>query len=252
MPDHIRRLHDALRTRLGGPRDSDVVGAPGSIQLRNVTAGYGGAPVFSRLDLHINPGEFVYVVGPSGSGKSTLLKLLFGTVASQEGWVLVDGIAVHRLQYWQKDTIRRRVGCVFQNYELLGHLTSLENVLLPLQLAHPRTRHARNLATEALELVGLKDKLHERPGTLSGGQQQRVAVARAIAHQPRVLLADEPTGNIDKVASAEIMELFGQLNENLSSTIVMATHDEYVLNRYPARAVRLGEQRPLLLEAAAI
>jgi cell division transport system ATP-binding protein len=244
MPDHIRRLRDTLRTRLGGPSDADVVGAPGSIQLRNVTAGYGGTPVFSRFDLHIDPGEFVYVVGPSGSGKSTLLKILFGTVQPLEGWVTVDGIAVHRLQHWQTDTIRRRVGCVFQTYELLGHLTALENVLLPLQLAHPRTRHARQLATEALELVGLSDKLHAPPATLSGGQQQRVAVARAIAHQPRVLLADEPTGNVDKDASADVMELFGQLNENLGSTVVMATHDEFVLSRYPARAVRL--QSPVL------
>jgi cell division transport system ATP-binding protein len=194
--------------------------------------------------LHIEPGEFVYLIGPSGAGKSTLLKILFGTIKPLEGWVTVDGIAVHQLERWQTDTIRRRVGCVFQNYELLNHLTALENVLLPLQLAHPRTRHARQLATEALELVGLAGKLHALPQTLSGGQQQRVAVARAIAHQPRVLLADEPTGNVDKDASAEIMELFGQLNENLGSTVVMATHDEYVLSRYPARAVRL--QGPVL------
>jgi cell division transport system ATP-binding protein len=247
MPDLIRRLRDTLKTRMGGPNDSNVVGAPGSIQLRNVTAGYGQAPVFAGFDLHIDPGEFVYLIGPSGSGKSTLLRVLYGTVQAQEGWVLVDGIAVHRLQDWQTDTIRRRVGCVFQTYELLPHLTSLENVLLPLQLAHPRMRHARNYATEALELVGLKEKLHELPGTLSGGQQQRVAVARAIAHQPRVLLADEPTGNVDKDASAEIMELFGQLNEQMGSTIVMATHDEYVLSRYPARAVRL---QPHVLEVA--
>ena len=239
MPDLIRRVRDTLKARMGGPSDSNVVGAPGSIQLRNLTAGYGHTPVFSGFDLHINPGEFVYLVGPSGSGKSTLLRVLYGTVRAQEGWVLVDGVAVHRLQDWQTDTIRRRVGCVFQTYELLPHLTSLENVLLPLQLAHPRMRHARNYATEALELVGLKEKLHELPGTLSGGQQQRVAVARAIAHQPRVLLADEPTGNVDKDASAEIMELFGQLNEQMGSTIVMATHDEYVLGRYPARAIRL-------------
>ncbi|HXM55052.1 MAG TPA: ABC transporter ATP-binding protein [Candidatus Dormibacteraeota bacterium] len=240
MPDLIRRVRDTLKTRMGGPSDSDVVGAPGSIQLRNVTAGYGQVPVFSGFNLHINPGEFVYLVGPSGSGKSTLLRVLYGTVRAQEGWVTVDGIAVHRLQDWQTDTIRRRVGCIFQTYELLPHLTSLENVLLPLQLAHPRMRHARNYAVEALELVGLKEKLHELPGTLSGGQQQRVAVARAIAHQPRVLLADEPTGNVDKDASADIMELFGQLNEQMGSTVVMATHDEFVLSRYPARAIRLG------------
>ncbi len=240
MPDLMRRFRDTLRTRLGGPTDTDVVGAPGSIQLRNVTAGYGGAPVFTRFDLHINPGEFVYLVGPSGSGKSTLLKILYGTVRPDEGWVLVDGIAVHQLQSWQTDTVRRRVGCVFQAYELLAHLTALENVLLPLQLAHPRTPNAKALAIEALEMVGLEEKLRELPGTLSGGQQQRVAVARAIAHQPRVLLADEPTGNVDSQASSEIMELFGQLNEMLGSTVVMATHDEFVLSRFPARSVRLG------------
>jgi cell division transport system ATP-binding protein len=250
MPDLIRRVRDTLKTRMGGPSDSDVVGAPGSIQLRNVTAGYGQTPVFSGFNLHINPGEFVYLVGPSGSGKSTLLRILYGTVRAQEGWVTVDGIAVHRLQDWQTDTIRRRVGCIFQTYELLPHLTSLENVLLPLQLAHPRMRHARNYAVEALELVGLREKLHEMPGTLSGGQQQRVAVARAIAHQPRVLLADEPTGNVDKDASGDIMELFGQLNEQMGSTVVMATHDEFVLSRYPARAVRLGSSEQPQLEAA--
>jgi cell division transport system ATP-binding protein len=240
MPELMRRVRDTLQTRLGGPTTTDVVGAPGSIQLRNVTAGYGGAPVLSAFDLHINPGEFVYVIGPSGSGKTTLLKVLFGVVRPETGWVLVDGIAVHRLQGWQTDTIRRRVGCVFQAYELLPHLTSLENVLLPLQLAHARMRHARACAIEALELVGLADKLHEFPGTLSGGQQQRVAIARAVAHQPRVLLADEPTGNIDSKSSAEIMELFGQLNE-MGSTVVMATHDEFVLSSYMAREVRLQQ-----------
>ncbi len=242
MPDLIRRVRDTLQARLGGPSDTVVVGAPGSIQLRNVTAGYGSGPVFSGFNLHINPGEFVYVVGPSGSGKSTLLKILYGTVRPQAGWVLVDGIAVHRLPSWQTDTIRRKVGCIFQAYELLPHLTALENVLLPLQLAHPRMRNPKGFALDALELVGLRDKLHELPGTLSGGQQQRVAVARAIAHQPRVLLADEPTGNVDSHASGEIMELFGQLNEALGSTVLMATHDEWVLGRYPARAVRLGPE----------
>jgi cell division transport system ATP-binding protein len=228
----------------------DFIGAPGSVQLRNLTAGYGKATVFTGLNLHVNPGEFLYLIGPSGSGKSTLIKILYGTVPALAGWVLVDGIAVHRLQHWQTDTIRRRVGCIFQAYELLPRLTALENVLLPLQLSHPRMRNARALAREALELVGLEDKLRAFPPTLSGGQQQRVAIARAIAHQPRVLLADEPTGNIDSEASSEIMELFGQLNELLGSTVVMATHDEFVLTRYPARAFRLGPEKVHALEAA--
>jgi cell division transport system ATP-binding protein len=192
----------------------------------------------SGLDLDVRAGEFVYLVGPSGAGKSTLLKVLHGTLRPNEGSVVVDGIMVNRLQPWQTAMIRRRVGCVFQSYELLPHLTALENVLLPLQLAHPRLPDPCGYAADALELVGLKEKMNELPGTLSGGQQQRVAVARAIAHQPRVLLADEPTGNVDSHNSGEIMELFWQLNE-LGGTVVMATHDEFVLSRFPARAIHL-------------
>ena len=244
MPDLVRRISDTLK-RLGGPTHGGV-GAPGSIRLRNVTAGYGGDPVFAGFDVNVEPGEFVYLVAPSGGGKSTLLKILYGTLRPQSGSVLVDGVAVHRLRGWQTARIRRQVGCVFQSYELLPHLTALENVVLPLRLAHPRLRDPEGYAADALELVGLNDKLDALPGNLSGGQQQRVAVARAIAHQPRILLADEPTGNLDPRSSDGIVELFRQLN-GLGSTVVMATHDEYVLARYPARAIRL---RPVAMEVA--
>jgi cell division transport system ATP-binding protein len=213
-------------------------GLPGSIQLQDVTAGYGGDPVFSGLSLSVRPGEFVYLLGPSGSGKSTLFKVLCGALRPQQGSVRVDGIALHRLSNRQTAKIRRRVSCVFQAYELLPHLSALENVLLPLELAHPRIRDPKGFALDALELVGLQDKLHELPGNLSGGQQQRVAVARAVAHQPRILLADEPTGNVDSDSSAEILELFRQLNQ-LGGTVMMATHDELVVSRYPAPAIRL-------------
>jgi cell division transport system ATP-binding protein len=217
-------------------------GRPGSIQLRDVTAGYGGTPVLSGLDLEVEPGEFVYLVGPSGVGKTTLLRVLYGNVRPRGGSVQVDGIDVHRLRQWQTAKIRRRVGCVFQTYELLPHLTAFENVLLPLQLGHPSINDPGGYALDALELVGLKHKLKQRPGNLSGGEQQRVAVARAIAHQPRILLADEPTGNVDSESSARILELFAELND-LGSTVVMATHDEFVLSKYSARAVWLKGHR---------
>jgi ABC-type ATPase involved in cell division len=227
---------------------AEASAAPGSIRLSGVGAGYGGPPVLENLDLDVGPGEFLYVIGPSGSGKTTLLKLLHGTLRPDKGSIVVDGLPVHRLQRRQTGKVRRRVGHVFQTYELLPYLTALENVLLPLQLTHPRLRNPAGYALDALELVGLRERLKRRPDSLSVGEQQRVAVARAIASQPRILLADEPTGNLDSQSTAEIVELFRQLN-GMGSTIVMATHDEFVLSRYPARAVRL-RQRPRLVEVA--
>src|SRR5438105_10622676 len=220
----------------------------GAIQISDLTAGYGGPPVLQNFDLDVRSGEFVYVVGPSGAGKSTLLKLAHGTLRPEKGSIVVDGLLVHRLRRRQTEKVRRQVGHVFQTYELLPYLTALENVLLPLQLTHPRIGDARDYAVDALELVGLGDRLKRRPESLSVGEQQRVAVARAIAAQPRILLADEPTGNLDSQSTAEIVELFRQLN-GMGSTVLMATHDEMVLSRYPARAVRL-RARPGLLEVA--
>lgn len=227
-------------SRMSGLRSPDGLAdaGRGAVSLRDVTVGYGDNTVFWHFSVDVEPGQFVYVVGPSGAGKSTFLKLLHGSLRPQAGTVMVDGIPVHALRSWQTGMIRRRVGCIFQSYELLPHLTAIENVVLPLQLAHPRIRDPRAYAMDALELVGLGDKVDELPGRLSGGQQQRVAVARAIAHQPRILLADEPTGNVDSPTSGGIMELFAELN-GMGSTVIMATHDEFVLGRYPAPTIRL-------------
>jgi cell division transport system ATP-binding protein len=223
-------------------RPEAIAVRPGSIQLRDVSVGYARNPVFTQFDFNVEPGEFVYLVGPSGVGKTTLLRVLYGMVRPQEGVAFVDGVPVHRLRRWQTAKVRRRVGCIFQSYELLPHLTAYQNVLLPLQLGQPRVNDPGGYAMDAMELVGLKHKLSELPGNLSGGEQQRVAVARAIAHQPRILLADEPTGNVDSETSARILELFAELND-LGSTVVMATHDEFVLSRFAARAVWLKPER---------
>src|SRR5437588_663354 len=150
----------------------------GTVVLEDVTVGYQGNTVFSGLSFDIAAGRFVYVVGPSGSGKSTLIKMLHGSLRPDRGTVIVDGMELHRMHQWQTAEVRRRVGCVYQNFELLPHLTALQNVLLPLQLAHPRLRRPLGYAMDALELVGLQEKVDELPSHLSGGEQQRVAIAR--------------------------------------------------------------------------
>lgn len=246
LPDplHLGRLspvHRRVRSLLRQlrSRPDAVDGArPGAIDLRALSVGYGEREVFSNLSLSIEPGSLNFLVGPSGSGKSTLLRLLYGTLKPHRGTAWVDGIALHRLHHWQVPRLRRRIGCVFQSFELLPHLSALENVLVPLQLAHPRLRDPEAYARDALDLVGLADRSQALATELSGGQQQRVAIARAIAHEPRILLADEPTGNLDIVSTNDVMALFLQLHA-LGSTVIVSTHDEALLGRYPGNVISL-------------
>jgi putative ABC transport system ATP-binding protein len=189
----------------------------------------GGATltVLDRLDLAIAPGEFLAVLGPSGSGKSTLLGLMAGLDRPTSGSVRFDGRALEDLSEDELALLRRHaVGFVFQSFQLLGNLTAAENVILPLELtgvgdAAERTR-------ELLGAVGLGDRGHHYPSQLSGGEQQRVALARAFAPRPRVLFADEPTGNLDGETSASILELLTQLHQQGDTTLVLVTHDPAV------------------------
>ncbi len=238
VPERAQGIPLDGETALGSERTEDVDEGRGVITLAGVTAGYGGAPVLSDVSLEIDRGDFVCVEGPSGVGKTTLLRVLYGLLKPLSGTALVDGVDLGQLRARHVSRFRRRLGCVFQSYELLPQLSALENVLLPLQLAQYGLDNPGGRAADALEMVGLADKAESVPGELSGGQQQRVAIARAIAHEPRILLADEPTGNLDPLATAEVMHAFEAYHEQ-GGTVVMATHDELLRDRYARRVLRI-------------
>jgi putative ABC transport system ATP-binding protein len=197
--------------------------------------------VLDRIDLSIGERELVAIVGPSGSGKSTLLGLLAGLDKPSEGSVLVEGTALERMDEDALSLLRRdRLGFVFQNFQLLGNLTARENILLPLELNRVRDAAAR--CDDLLTRVGLSARGHHYPSQLSGGEQQRVALARAFAPRPRILLADEPTGNLDPKTGASILDLLLELRRTYGSTLVLVTHDEQLASRAD-RVVRLEAGR---------
>jgi putative ABC transport system ATP-binding protein len=183
--------------------------------------------VVDRIDLAIAPGEFVAVLGPSGSGKSTLLGIAAGLDRPSEGAVLFDGAPIQALSEDDLARLRRgRIGFVFQSFQLLSNLTALENVLLPMELAGRERAAAR--AGDLLATVGLGERGHHYPAQLSGGEQQRVALARALAVEPSLLLADEPTGNLDAATGAVVLEILERLRREQGTTMVLVTHDPEV------------------------
>jgi putative ABC transport system ATP-binding protein len=180
------------------------------------------------LDLAVEAGEYMSVMGPSGSGKSTLLNLIGCLDTPTEGTVMLDGVNVTQVHRSRLSAIRReKVGFVFQQFNLLSHLTALENVMLPLRYADVGRREARERATQLLEHVGLADRMTHRPLEMSGGEQQRAAVARALVNRPAIVLADEPTGELDSATADAIMQLLRSLNQE-GQTFVIVTHDPRV------------------------
>ena len=201
---------------------------PPRIELRRLTrrlpSGDRILTILDDVDLAIHPGEFTAVVGPSGSGKSTLLALMAGLDRPTAGEVLIDGEPIHDLSEDRLALLRRhKIGFVFQTFQLLHNLTARENVLFPLELAG--LRDARRRADDLLASVGLEDRAHHYPTQLSGGEQQRVALARAFAAQPPILLADEPTGNLDGTTGRRVLEILLDLRRQHGTTLVLVTHD---------------------------
>ncbi|MBI2302799.1 MAG: cell division ATP-binding protein FtsE [Armatimonadetes bacterium] len=207
--------------------------------VRNVTVRYpNGVEALSRLNLHLKRGEFVFLVGSTGSGKSTLLKLFYREVQQTEGSVIVDEQDVSGLPRRAIPLLRRKVGVVFQDFRLLPYKTARENVAFALRVigAEPRSLHMR--VARALSRVGLDHRADALPEQLSGGEQQRVSIARALVNEPAVLLADEPTGNLDPDVSLEVMEVIESVAES-GTTVVVATHDRDIVNHFRKRVVEL-------------
>lgn len=210
------------------------------IVLKEVTKIFGKQTVLDHVSLTINPGEFVCVVGPSGAGKSTLLHLLIGAERVTEGSIEVDGADLRALPPPVLQLYRRRVGFVFQDYRLIPHRTVRENCAFPLEAIGWNDAAIRERVTDVLQILGLSALASALPLDLSGGEQARVAIARAIIHEPMILLADEPTGNLDPQQSMEILRLFTQILE-AGTTVILATHDSGLVSALQTRVVYLKD-----------
>jgi len=210
------------------------------IQFRNVTKRYkNGKYALKNINLDIEPGEFVFVVGASGAGKSTLMKLLYHEELPTSGIVMIGDKNICDLTNDEVPSIRRCMGIVFQDYKLLQNKTVYDNVAYVIRTLGISTKEIRSRVTSALNIVGLSDKLTAYPSELSGGEQQRVGIARAIVNGPPLLIADEPTGNLDPTNSMEIMEILNQINQR-GITVIVSTHDDNVVNYMRKRVITLG------------
>ena len=210
------------------------------IHLKNVTKFYekNGVTALDNVTIDIAAGEFVFIVGTSGSGKSTLMKLLMHEEIPTAGEVFVDGRDVVRLTNKEVPYLRRGLGVIFQDYRLLEDKTVYENVAFAMQVIEAPRKIIKRSVDAVLDIVGLRDKSKHFPDQLSGGEQQRVAIARAIVNDPKIVIADEPTGNLDPATTWDIMDIFLRINV-AGTTIVMATHDRDIVNRLKKRVIEI-------------
>ena len=208
------------------------------IQLKNVYKRYkNGVTALVDVNLSIGKGEFVFVIGLTASGKSTLIKMLYREEKPTNGEVYVGGINVAKLKNRKVYKFRRKLGIVFQDYRLLPKLTVYENVAFALECVGDKSSDIRPKVLKALDRVGLKDKVRSFPNELSGGEMQRVCIARAIVNEPKLLICDEPTGNLDPKTSKEIVDVISNINNDLGTTVIMATHDKDIVNKMKKRVL---------------
>ncbi|MDD4718492.1 MAG: cell division ATP-binding protein FtsE [Bacilli bacterium] len=215
------------------------------INIRKANKKYNtGVTAIYDLDLKIKKGEFVFVIGATGCGKSTLIKMLYREEKPTSGQIIVGGIDVAKLKNNKVYKLRRQIGVVFQNFRLLEKSTVYENVAFALEIFGTPKDEIHQKVIKVLELVGLKNRIKSYPNQLSGGEQQRVAIARAIVNGPKLLICDEPTGNLDEDTSSEIMEVLEEINK-LGTTIIMVTHDRKIVERMNKRVILLDAGRLL-------
>lgn len=214
------------------------------INMKNVYKTYpNGVGALFDLNLSVTLGEFVFIIGGSGSGKSTLIKMLYREEKPTRGEIILGGVNVGKLRNSKVYKLRRLIGVVFQDYKLLPKLTVYENVAFALDVTGTDSKTIRRKVIDVLDKVGLKHKAKEYPENLSGGEQQRVAIARAVVNRPKILICDEPTGNLDPKISMEIMEILDKINKEYKTTILMVTHDIDIVKKMEKRVIVLKEGR---------
>ena len=210
------------------------------VQMENVTKIYESSNTLAldNVDLTINEGEFVFLVGPSGSGKTTIMKLITGEVRPTSGKVIVNNFNMTNIRRSKLPRVRRTLGVIFQDYRLIENMTVYDNVAFVMRVVGAPPREIRKRVPYVLELVGLEGREKRMPNELSGGEQQRVAIARALANNPSMIVADEPTGNLDPVRSLELMLLFEKINE-MGTTIMVVTHEKELVNAFSKRVITI-------------